>query len=74
MRFVRLSPRGAARTFVMVFMGMVVLLSDLSYSVTLMFASCVQEPPKAALLEYEASGRQGPKPASPRSLHHPAPS
>ena len=23
----------------------------------------VQEPPKAALLEYEASGRQGPKPA-----------
>ena len=25
--------------------------------------SPVQEPPKAAMLEYEASGRQGPKPA-----------
>ena len=32
-------------------------------SFTLIVRAPVQEPPKAAMLEYEASGRQGPKPA-----------
>ena len=30
---------------------------------SLIVCALVQEPPKAAMLEYEASGRQGPKPA-----------
>ena len=38
-------------------------LGCVTEQLSLVVCALVQEPPKAAMLEYEASGRQGPKPA-----------